>query len=227
MENEEVPLNAEKTARMGSIYEQLRLDIINCVLAPGAQIFEQDLARKFSVSKSPIREALLRLQEQDLVEVRARRGYRVRPISISEAEDMYEMRLLYERAGVARCIEHATDVEIAKLYELCGQPDIMDLPPWIAANRTFHTELASKSGNARLTKVSVEFLQQFDRFTYFSVGRLGRPPLNVKNFVAEHVALVDAIARREKRVAQAIIREHIEASRRRTIEALGELAVVP
>ena len=70
------------------------------------------------MSKSPVREALLRLQEQSLVEVQTRRGYRVRPISIVEAEEMYELRHLYERACLSRAVDHASDEQIRCLTEL-------------------------------------------------------------------------------------------------------------
>ncbi|TFV79686.1 GntR family transcriptional regulator [Bradyrhizobium frederickii] len=53
------------------VFDQIREDILNCTLTPGEAIYEQELAKRFGLSKSPIREALLRLQEQDLVEVRA------------------------------------------------------------------------------------------------------------------------------------------------------------
>ena len=69
------------------VYTQLRREILSCDLAPGSKIFEQELAERLGVSKSPVREALLRLQEQNLVDVQPRSGYRVRPISLSEAGD--------------------------------------------------------------------------------------------------------------------------------------------
>ena len=97
------------------VYARLRDAILSCALAPGAQIHEQALAAQYKVSKSPIRDALLRLQEQSLVEVLPRRGYRVRPISVADAVEMYEMRELLERACVARAIDHASDAQLRAL----------------------------------------------------------------------------------------------------------------
>jgi DNA-binding GntR family transcriptional regulator len=80
----------ERLVNTTSVLDQLRRDILSCELPPGVAIYEQELARRFGVSKSPVREALLRLQEHNLVEVRSRSGCGVRPISIIEAEEMYE-----------------------------------------------------------------------------------------------------------------------------------------
>ena len=66
-----------------SVYERIRGEILSCALRPGTQLQERDLALRYEVSKSPIRDALLRLQEQNLIEVLPRKGYRVRPVSVA------------------------------------------------------------------------------------------------------------------------------------------------
>lgn len=216
----------EKEASPGRVYEQIRAEVLSCALAPGSQIFEQALAQRLGVSKSPVREALLRLQEQSLVEVQPRRGYRVRPISITEAQEMYEMRLLYERACVSRVIDHADDSQIDLLKSVLHVAGEFDLRQWIEMNRNFHCMLAAICGNSRLAKATIELIQQFERYTYVSIGRLAKP-LNMERFEREHAAIVDAIKRRNKREALTIIREHVEASRRRTLEVLASAVVVP
>ena len=75
-----------------SIYEQLRRDIVTCELPPGSAVYEQELAQRFGISKSPVRDALLRLQEQRLVEVRARSGYRIKSVSVAEAGEIWLKR---------------------------------------------------------------------------------------------------------------------------------------
>ncbi|MDP6925550.1 MAG: GntR family transcriptional regulator, partial [Rhodospirillales bacterium] len=66
-----------------SVYSRIRADILTCGLAPGSRVFENDLAERYGVSKSPVRDALLRLQEHGLVEVLPRKGYLIRPISLA------------------------------------------------------------------------------------------------------------------------------------------------
>jgi DNA-binding GntR family transcriptional regulator len=209
-----------------SVYAQLRREILSCALAPGSKVFEQELAERFGVSKSPVREALLRLQEQNLVDVQPRSGYRVRPISLTEAGEMYEMRYLYERACVMRAITHASDAALASLHDHLLTKARVPIPEWIEANRRFHSSLASVCGNHRLADAATKLNDQFDRFTFVSVTRLDQPP-DFTRFNNDHLALVRAMQKRDKRRAAAIVKSHIDASRERTFQALASPAIVP
>jgi DNA-binding GntR family transcriptional regulator len=92
-----------------NVYESLRADILSCRLAPGDDVREQDLASRYAVSRQPVREALLRLEREHLVTVQPRQGYRVNPISLSDARDLLRFRLALEPACVAEAIENAPD----------------------------------------------------------------------------------------------------------------------
>jgi DNA-binding GntR family transcriptional regulator len=208
------------------VHARLRDAILSCALAPGAQIHEQALAAQYKVSKSPIRDALLRLQEQGLVEVLPRKGYRVRPISVADAVEMYEMRDLLERACVARAIDHASDAQLRALDGFRSVPRGLDLPSWIAYNRRFHIAIATSCGSARLARSAVEVIEQFDRFTYMSLTTVPRRE-GLQRFVDEHTAIIDAIGRRDKRQAQALVRAHVASSRKRTLAAIANPAIVP
>jgi GntR family transcriptional regulator, rspAB operon transcriptional repressor len=213
-------------AGTNTVLERLRQDILSCEIAPGTEIFEQQLAQKFGVSKSPVRDALIRLQEQELVEVRPRTGYRVRPISIVEAGEMYEMRQIYERECVARAIDHASDSEIDGLHEHLTEEAFWPTLEWIALNRRFHSAIAAASGNTCLADASNKLNDRFDRFTVISVGQLEQP-VDFTRFNDEHRAIVDAMARRDKRAALAAMRAHIVGSRARTMQALNSAVIVP
>lgn len=208
------------------VYERIRDEILSCVLQPGAPIFEQVLAQRFRVSKSPIRDALLRLQEQHLVEVLPRKGYRVRPISVADAVEMYEMRLLYERECALRAIENAADEALATLDRFRTVPRGVDLPGWIAYNRQFHLAVAAVCGNSRLARAASDIIEHFDRLTLVSL-RGAQGPLGLKTFVDEHGEIVDALQRRDKRQAGMLIREHVEGSRKRTLAIIANPVIVP
>lgn len=210
----------------GGVYERLRNDILTCMFRPGSQIHEQDLAQRYAVSKSPIRDALLRLQEQQLVEVLPRKGYRIKPISVSDAREMYEMRLLLEQSCLRRAIEHAPQEELKALDRFLSVPKNIDLPAWIAYNRDFHIAIALACGNQRMARASIEVIEQFDRLTYTGVSSLGDRDA-LQRFVDEHGAIVGAMQRRDKRKACALVREHIENSRKRLLDRLAEMMVVP
>ena len=140
------------------VYGKIRTDILTCDLAPGSRVFENDLAERYGVSKSPVRDALLRLQEQGLVEVLPRKGYLIRPISLADAKDLYEMRLLLEKSCIRRACEFATDEELAEMDRFRTVSNDGSLAEWIGYNRDFHRAIATCSGNARMAKMSEEVI---------------------------------------------------------------------
>src|ERR1700754_3432781 len=87
-----------------NVYHALKRDILECKLLPNSDLREQLLAQRFVVSKSPVREALLRLEQERLVTVAPRQGYRVAPLSLEDAREMFELRKVLEAA----CAEAAT-----------------------------------------------------------------------------------------------------------------------
>src|SRR4051812_12889174 len=131
-----------------NVYENLRSDILTCRLAPGDDMREQELAERYAVSRQPVREALLRLQREHLVTVQPRQGYRVNPISLSDARDLLRFRLALEPACVAEAIENATPEVLQALNEFrlfSGNHE-----DFTAYTRAFHSALAHASGNRRM-----------------------------------------------------------------------------
>jgi GntR family transcriptional regulator, rspAB operon transcriptional repressor len=208
-----------------SVYERIRGEILSCALRPGAQLQERDLASRYEVSKSPIRDALLRLQEQNLIEVLPRKGYRVRPVSVADAREMYEMRSMLERSCVARMIESGADDALRGLDAFRLTPTETDLGAWIGYNRRFHLAIAEGSGNSRLARATREIIEQFDRLTYMSVTASEAGSL--ADFVREHVEIVEAIQQRDKRQAGTLIKDHVESSRKRLLDSLASLEIIP
>lgn len=208
-----------------SVYERIRGEILSCALRPGAMLQERELAERYAVSKSPVRDALLRLEEQALVEVLPRKGYRVKPVSIADAREMYEMRQILERACVARLIETASDATMKALERLARGPKDATVAEWIEYNRRFHLALAESCGNARLARATAEVIAQFDRLTYMSVS--SGEAIALSRFATEHAEIVAAIRKREKRAAATLVKEHIESSRKRLLERLESQPVVP
>ena len=207
------------------VHERMREEILSCVLKPGALVQENDLAQRYGVSKSPVRDAFLRLEQQGLVEVLPRKGYRIKPISVADAAEMYEMRLLLERACIARAIDQAPDATLDALDVYRKSARAADLPTWIAYNRAFHVAIAHAGGNARLARTATRIIEEFDRLTWMSIARFDTGGLAA--LVAEHVALIDALQARDKRRALAVARDHVEEARDRLLDSLSNLAVVP
>jgi GntR family transcriptional regulator, rspAB operon transcriptional repressor len=205
-----------------NVYESLRADILTCRLAPGDDVREQELAERYAVSRQPVREALLRLEREHLVTVQPRQGYRVNPISLSDARDLLRFRLALEPACVAEAIESASDAVLGRLDEYRrfsgGHED------FIAYNRAFHSALAHASGNRRMAGALCDLIGQADRLVRVSVANIrDHDPTQL---VAEHGELIGAMQRRDSRGAARIIKAHISRTEKRVLPALKRKAII-
>jgi GntR family transcriptional regulator, rspAB operon transcriptional repressor len=205
-----------------NIYDRLRSDILSCHLAPGDDMREQELAERYQVSRQPVREALARLAREHLVTVTPRQGYRVNPISLSDARDLLRFRLAVEPACVAEAIDNAGDDVLKTLDQFRRFSG--DHEAFITYNRAFHTALAHASGNRRMAAALCDLIGQADRLVRVSLANVrGHDP---KKLVAEHVALIEAMQRRDRRAAARIIKSHITQTEKRVLPALKRNAVI-
>lgn len=206
-----------------NIYESLRSDILVCKFPPGSEIREQELAERYEVSRQPVREALLRLEREHLVTVHPRQGYRVNPISLSDARDLLRFRLAVEPACVLEAIEHASDQTLRGLDQFrtfgAGADEFIDY------NRAFHTALADASGNRRMAAAARDLIEQADRLVRVSVANVkgGRDHMQL---VGEHIDLIDAMQRRDTRGAARVIKAHIQKTEKRVLPALARNGII-
>ncbi len=185
---------------------------------------EADLAARFEVSRQPVREALLRLEQERLVTVLPRQGYRVNAVSVSDARDLLRFRQALEPACVAEACEAADAAVLDGLDAFRSFTDDSEHDAFIAYNRDFHTALAAASGNRRMARAARELIEQSDRLTRASLtGIRGRDPAQL---VAEHVAIIDAVQARDARTAGRLVRDHIAKAEKRILAALSRAAIV-
>ncbi len=215
---------AEPRLLRHDIFRELRQDILACRLPPGADLTEAELAERFAVSKSPVRDALSRLVHEGLVIVMPRQGYRVAPISLKDAHDMFEYRAVLEAACVRVAAESATDAQLAALDRFRRFDPAAHADGFIGYNREFHSALAALCSNARLVDAVAAQMDQMDRVVTMSVAATRRA--DPAKLVAQHVLVIEALQRRDGRRAAALITRHIGEARKRVCAALARLAVV-
>src|SRR4030042_646700 len=97
------------------MYEAIKKAIITCELAPGEPISESDLAERFAVSKTPVREALTSLQQYHFVDYTPNRGFAVSTISIKDVQEIYEARIFYETGLFRLALRYISDVDLRNL----------------------------------------------------------------------------------------------------------------
>jgi GntR family transcriptional regulator, rspAB operon transcriptional repressor len=199
------------------IYTALRDEILTCDLPPGAELREQELASRFDVSKSPVRESLQLLVREGLVAVVPRQGYRVAPISVSDAHDMFAFRQVLELACLVEAVRRGADAQL-KTLNAFRKFDSARHADFISYNRAFHCALAECSGNARMSRAARDLIEQMDRLVRISVNAVrGRDP---RRLVEEHAAIIDAVQARDSKRAVTLLKAHTAAAEKRIKSAL-------
>jgi GntR family transcriptional regulator, rspAB operon transcriptional repressor len=206
------------------IYHRLRQDILSCALAPGTSLYEGALADRFEVSKSPIRDALSRLTAEKLVTVVPRKGYRVAPISLSDAAELFEFRSLLEMTCAQMGAERASAAELEALDRFRTLESWGGAAGFVRYNREFHLAVIQLCPNRRIAEAARDLIEQFDRLVLMSVNSDAR---NVEGLLAEHAVIIDALQERDGRRAGKLVAQHVGKAERRVMGALANAAIVP
>ncbi len=169
------------------IYRTLRQEILALVLPPGRVLIEKELARRFAVSKAPIREALTLLQQDGLVSSLPRKGYLVTSLTFSDVRELIELRAALDGAVAELAAGRITSNEIAFLEGLLLPPDQpidpTSMKRYMDMNRRFHMGIARASRNRRLAHLVERAIDEMVR-------------LFVPGFqTGEHGAIVEALKR--------------------------------
>ena len=220
MSSVEAPLSTNSSRLLReTVYEQLRADMISCKLAPGAELREAELAARFDMSKSPVRDALMRLESEGLVITLPRQGYRVAPVSLTDVLDMFHLRAALERACMERIVLQASDEQLRELDAFRH----FDASAWdggfIAFNRAFHRRIAELGGNARMRDQLLDLIDLLERAVQVSVASMKQGDPQV--LVNEHVEIIDALQARAVKKAQRLAEQHIVAAGKRVSSAIS------
>ncbi len=217
-----LPGNGSRLLRE-AVYEQLRADMISCRLAPGTEIREAELAARFDMSKSPVRDALMRLEREGLVISLPRQGYRVAPVSLPDVLDMFHLRAALERACMERIARYASDAQLKELDSFRH----FDASAWesgfIDYNRAFHRHLAQLGGNPRMRDQLNVLIDLMERAVQMSLNTIKRR--DPQSLVDEHCGIIDALQAREVRRAQRLVEQHTAAASKRVSNAISKALV--
>lgn len=203
--------------------ESLRELIFSGDLAAGSDHLETELAVRLGLSRTPVREALLVLEEQGLVDIRPRKGVRIKPVSPVDMAEIYD--LLRELESLAAQNAARAKPDAAALATLARAIDAMeealdrdDRAAWAEADDMFHTELVALGGNARLARMVQMMADQVRRAR--AVTLYMRPAPTRSN--ADHRAVFEAIAAGDATKAAALHRTHRENAKAMLISLLEQ-----
>jgi DNA-binding GntR family transcriptional regulator len=192
-----------------TVTQSLRAAIVSGEMPPGAVYSAPALGARFGVSPTPVREAMVDLAREGLVEAVPNKGFRVTAVSDAELDEIAALRMLIEPPTVRQVTPRIPDDAIAGLrtmaQEIVDQAAAGDLIAYTEADRRFHLAVLDYSGNARLVSL-VSDLRSQTRL-YGLAGMISRGTLAAS--ATEHLDLVDLIAARDARGAGALMSRHI------------------
>ncbi|MGH2856623.1 MAG: GntR family transcriptional regulator [Solirubrobacteraceae bacterium] len=187
----------------------LRAAIVSRRLSPNERLVEADLTRWLGVGRSAVRTALARLEHEGLVELEPHRGARVRLVRLSEAIEIVEARAALEALVARRAAAAATPEDIdglrAILDEMRRLLDAGDLLAVSDRNAGLHQRLQEIAGHSTANRLIAALRSQLVRFEYRTILQPGRS----ERSLAEHTAIVDAVAAGDPDGAEAALRRHL------------------
>ena len=196
----------------GSVYEQLKSDIFEFRLLPGTRFSENDVARRARVSRTPVREALFRLEREGYLEVHAKSGWSVRALDFAALDHLYDVRVILECEAVRKLSAGNPRVSLAgleKIWLVAPRQRLTDGARVARLDEEFHGKLVAAAGNpelARLHQTITERIRIVRRLDFTHPERV------VYTYI-EHGQILRAILARKPAKAIALLREHIEQSK--------------
>lgn len=210
-----------------ALYERLWRRIVNLEFAPGERLAEETLARQLGVSRTPVREALLRLGEVGLVRVNPRRGFSVPVVSPDDVIELYDLRAALETHATRRATSLVTPADIANhraRQEAAHASAVAGSSA--AADEFFHADLAlhemlhGYGGNRRSARLLADIMGQLSLPSLRAAGH----PENRLAAIVEHSRILTALSARDADAAAAAMASHLEAVKQRALadlEAVG------
>jgi DNA-binding GntR family transcriptional regulator len=219
MATRDIPQHLPETV---SLLDKLRMAIYHGELTPGQRLVETELVGKYETSRGAVREALVLLSNEGLVERQRNRGAWVRPVSLKEAIEITEARAVLEGLCAAKAAAQATKRNHRELRAIGRKmTDAVkkgDIFTYSVTSQQVHTRVREISGQATAAGILDRLRYQSVRYQ-FSVSLLpGRPAQGLK----EHLAIIDAVISGDPEVAEQTMRKHLHS----VIGALNQLAAM-
>lgn len=202
------------------VFNTLRGAILRGDLKPGQRLMEIQLANQLGVSRTPVREAIRKLELEGLVKMVPRKGAEVAQISEKHLRDVLEVRsALEELAGELAC-ERMTDGELAELKRVNGQfmqvIDSDDITEIANADEAFHMVIYLATGNERLSQLVNSLREQMYRYRLEHIKDKSKHP----DLVREHEEIIQALENRDPQQSRLAIRRHIQEQVESVLELL-------
>lgn len=217
-----------RPSRVEGAYDALKAAIRNAVFAPGYQGSEGEIAASLGMSRTPVHEAIIRLQEEGLVRVLPRKGVVILALSPDDMREIYEATIALEAASAEILAGKDAAARAAIAAALDAINDRMDealaagdLAGWADADGRFHQQLVELTGNGRLARMAATMLDQSHRARMLTIRLRPKPVASAR----DHRAIVAAIRAGDAAAARAAAQAHRAAARDMLLPLLAQLGM--
>lgn len=204
------------------ILETIRDAITSGALKPGEKVAEPELAERFGISRTPIREAFRQLESEGYLTVIPRKGAVVVSFSSKEIEEFYAIKSILEGYAAHQACRHLTEKEIDKLdainEKLRQLAEDEEIKQFFKIHNEFHELFRRAADNSKLDELISGLVSKFQRLRYESLAKPGRMKISVQ----EHVKLIEAFRARDAVLAEQVVRKSAEYGGR-VLMASGEM----
>ncbi len=199
----------DRTLQSQKVYDRLRRDISARRMLPGAVLNEATLSERYEASRTPVREALFRLEQEGFLE-KVGRQLRVKEFTFADVEELYQLREGLEKMAARLCVERASEADLDALesqleaystYDLASQYDIFN-----EHANLFHRSIANLCGNRMIRD---QLLAIYDKVLVIS-ARFYERGHSVEDAQREHAMILRALRERDVTLAEAAVRFHIQ-----------------
>lgn len=216
----------DRTSTTDRVHALLREEIITGALPGGSLHSIYEMAARLGVSRTPVRDAALRLADAGMVTIERNRGVRIRGLGVHDIREVFEMRLLMEVPAAARAATYGSDELLqdldAHVHGLDGAVEQHDTAEFNRLDRELHRAIMLSSGNQRLVDL-VESLR--DATQAHGISTIDRSR-SIRDVQVEHLPIVEAIRARDAEAAATLMRDHLTATAlllmRQVSETTGE-----
>ena len=202
------------------VFNTLRQEILTGKLKPGERLMEIHLANKLGVSRTPIREAIRKLELEGLVIMIPRRGAEVAQITLKNLKDVMEVRRALDVLAIELACERMNQQELDILYQACehfsAAVKTKDTRMLAEADVAFHDKIVLSTGNTRLIQLVSNLSEQMYRYRFEYL----KDASSHEMLQQEHLEMYRSILKKEKETAADIVRRHIDNQEKAIIEQL-------
>jgi DNA-binding GntR family transcriptional regulator len=211
-------------------YQTLKSQIVSLKREPGSELDELALVAQLGISRTPLREAFVKLASDGLVTLEPNRGARVAPLDLTSTQEHLEAFDLLQRVATAWAASRRSDDALAQMRVHAGSFEAAwaarDPGAMIATNFTFHEAIGNACGNRNIARTYLAMLSENLRIAHIAMvyecyGSVDAYEAHIETIIREHAEIVDSIATRDVHRAERVAGSHSGLGRKRLLEYLS------